>query len=167
MNTEQAVEYLNRDTGEAPCCPWGRQPDAFHPAILGLAELYAASEGVELSAEHLEAAASVVVNTGDTEAWELHLSYPDDIPQPLGTPPGMVRLEIGSPGCLPDTDLWLDADPGALVDELTEALVCFGDGVPIDELAESIAAEYREDGNVFRSLDLEAGGVLNLSLHSN
>lgn len=165
MNTEQAIEYLNRDTGIAPCCPWGRHPDDFHPAIIGLAELYA--EGDELSADHLEAAASAVVNAGDTEAWELHLSYPDDIPQPLGSPPGMARLEIGSPGCFPDTDLWVDADPETLADELAETLAGFGTDTPADELAESIAAEYREDGNSFRSLDLEAGGVLNLSLYAD
>lgn len=167
MNTEQAIEYLNRDTGIAPCCPWGRHPDDFHPAILGLAGLYAENEGAELSAEHLEAAASVVVNTGDTEAWDLHLSYPDDIPQPLGSPPGMVRLEIGSPGCYPDTDLWFEADPETLADELAETLSSFGTDAPTDDLAESIAAEYREDGSAFRSLGLEAGGVLNLSLHTD
>ena len=86
---------------------------------------------------------------------------------PIRSALGMVRLEIGSPGCYSDTDLWLDADSETLVDELAETLAGFGTDTPADELAESIAAEYREDGSAFRSLYLEAGGVLNLSLHTN
>lgn len=82
MNKTEIEEYLARDTGYAPCCPWGSHPDDFTPAIVGLANLYADSEGGEVTADQLDAAASAVVNCGDAEATELHSEYPDFIPAP-------------------------------------------------------------------------------------
>jgi hypothetical protein len=86
MNHEAAYKYLTGGEPhrcDAPCCPWGRPAEFWTEAAIGLAELYAKQDGSELSADHLDTAASVVVNAGDMEAWELHLCYPESVPAPV------------------------------------------------------------------------------------
>ena len=69
--------------GTAPCCPWGSDPADWMPAAIALAVVYAGSDGRLFPTEdEAEAAASAIVNCGDSEAWELHDMYPELIPAP-------------------------------------------------------------------------------------
>ena len=68
--------------GDAPCCPWGTSDRDWTPAAIGLARLYAEQDGRPVDQDTADYAAGAIVNCGDSEAWELHESYPEHVHRP-------------------------------------------------------------------------------------